>query len=223
MQYRLILASCRQSSSCTRPFNRVGIVLIRQAKNLSQPTSSPTLSSHLSTHTPLSSSLLLGPLPLLLPPTHASTSSISHTLSHLSTLLTTVNLLRNLPGLVSQKRQINIPSDICAKHNIVEEDVLRNGSAAVGLKDGLWEIGTRGMDELITARREVGKEGNGGKVTPGSVMPLFLSVVSESSARHQAEGAKRSCGFFLPLPLGSLLRLGYDADPRSRPNPTSND
>ena len=82
---------------------------------------------------------------------------------------------------------MNIPADIAAKHNIVEEDVLRNGSNAKGLKDGLWDIGTRGMDELITARREL--KASGGKVDPGNVMPLFLSVVSLSS----------SLPFLLPL------------------------
>jgi len=64
---------------------------------------------------------------------------------------------------------------------------LRNGSNAKGLKDGLWDIGTRGMDELITARREL--KASGGKVDPGNVMPLFLSVVSLSS----------SLPFLLPL------------------------
>jgi NADH dehydrogenase [ubiquinone] 1 alpha subcomplex assembly factor 6 len=78
--------------------------------------------------------------------------------------------------MVASKRQLNIPSDVASKHSIVEEDVLRNGAGAKGLKDGLWEIGTRGMDELITARREL--KGSGGKVDPGNVMPLFLSVVS---------------------------------------------
>jgi NADH dehydrogenase [ubiquinone] 1 alpha subcomplex assembly factor 6 len=81
--------------------------------------------------------------------------------------------------MISSKRQINIPSDISAKHGIVEEDVLRNGSQAKGLKDGLWDIGTRGMDELITARREL--KSSGGKVDPGTCMPLFLSVVRDSS------------------------------------------
>lgn len=88
------------------------------------------------------------------------------------------SLLRNLPILVSSKRQVSIPSDISIKHSIVEEDVLRNGSQAKGLRDGLWEIGTRGMDELITARREL--KSSNGKVVPGSTMPLFLSVVSLS-------------------------------------------
>ena len=64
---------------------------------------------------------------------------------------------------------------------------MRNGSNAKGLKDGLWDIGTRGMDELITARREL--KASGGKVDPGNVMPLFLSVVSLSS----------SLPFLLPL------------------------
>ncbi|CAD6589790.1 MAG: hypothetical protein TREMPRED_005517, partial [Tremellales sp. Tagirdzhanova-0007] len=147
----------------------------QRAKILSRPPASATLESHLSTHAPLSNSLLLGPLPLLLPPTHPSIAHISHTLSHISTLLTTVTLLRTLPILVSSKRQLNLPSDICETHGIVEEDVLRNGPRATGLRDGCLEVGTRGMDELITARRDL-KESNG-KVVPPHVMPLFLAAV----------------------------------------------
>ncbi|WWD20847.1 hypothetical protein CI109_105324 [Kwoniella shandongensis] len=146
-----------------------------RAKTLSLPPSSPTFESHLSTYTPLSTALLLGPLPLLLPPSHSTTAHISHTLSHLSTLLTTVSLLRNLPILISSKRQINIPSDLAEKHSIVEEQVLRKGAEATGIRDACWDIGTRGMDELITARRDL-KE-TGGKVVPSTVMPLFLSAV----------------------------------------------
>ena len=111
-----------------------------------------------------------------MPPTHSSTSSITHTLSHLATLLTTVSLLKTLPVLVNSKRQINIPHDIAQKHGIVEEDVLRKGSEAQGLRDALYEIGTRGMDELITARREL--KGSGGKVDPKIATPIFLSAVS---------------------------------------------
>ncbi|WVF67886.1 hypothetical protein IAT40_002647 [Kwoniella sp. CBS 6097] len=146
-----------------------------RAKTLSLPPSSPTLESHITTHSPLSTSLLLGPLPILLPPTHSASSHISHTLSHLSTLLTTTSLLRNLPLMVSSKRTINLPADICEKHGIVEEEVLRKGAEASGLRDACWTVGTRGMDELITARRDL-KE-TGGKVVPSGVMPLFLSAV----------------------------------------------
>ncbi|WWC65335.1 uncharacterized protein I303_107953 [Kwoniella dejecticola CBS 10117] len=146
-----------------------------RAKALSLPPSSSTLTSHLSTHSPIGSSLLLGPLPILLPPAHPETAHISHTLSHLSTLLTTVSLLRNLPLLVSGKKQINIPHDISQKHSLVEEEIFRKGAEATGLRDAILEIGTRGMDELITARRDL-KETQG-RVKPESAMPIFLSAV----------------------------------------------
>jgi NADH dehydrogenase [ubiquinone] 1 alpha subcomplex assembly factor 6 len=61
----------------------------------------------------------------------------------------------------------------------VEEEVLRKGSEAKGVKDGCWDVGTRGMDELITARRDL-KE-SGGKVVPAGVMPLFLAAVRTTS------------------------------------------
>jgi len=156
-----------------------------RAKTLTLPPSLPTLEDHLSTYTPLSTSLLLGPLPLLLPPTAPQSAQISHTLSHISTLLAAVSLLRTLPILVSAKRQINLPSDVCERHSIVEEDVLRNGAAAKGLKDAVLEIGTRGMDELITARRDL--KDTGGKVVPGAVMPLFLSSVPAESYLKRLE------------------------------------
>ncbi|WVQ86234.1 hypothetical protein IAT38_008402 [Cryptococcus sp. DSM 104549] len=146
-----------------------------RAKTLSLPPSSPTLQSYIDTHSPLSTSLLLGPLPLILPPTHPASAHLSHTLSHVSTLLTTVSLLRNLPLLVSSKRQVNLPAELCEKHGIVEEELLRKGAEAKGFRDACWEVGTRGMDELITARRDL-KE-TGGKVVPGSAMPIFLSAV----------------------------------------------
>ena len=151
------------------------------------PHASATLTSHLSTHGPLSSSLLLGPLPLLLPPSHAATSSTSHVLSHLASLLTVTSLIRNLPVLVKNKNQLNIPADVCERHGIVEEQVLRQGADAKGLKDAIYEIGTRGMDEMITARREVkgmrcdgaeDKSNTSGRVEPKAVRPLFLSAVS---------------------------------------------
>ncbi|WVN89084.1 uncharacterized protein L203_104300 [Cryptococcus depauperatus CBS 7841] len=146
-----------------------------RTKTMSLPPAAASLESHISIHTPLSTALLLGPLPILLPPADPSTAHISHTLSHVSTLLTVVSLLRNLPILVTQKRQTNIPADLCEKHGLVEEELFRKGAQAKGLKDACWEIGTRGMDELITARRDL-KE-NGGKVVPRHVMPIFLSAV----------------------------------------------
>lgn len=176
-----------------------------RAKSLNLPPASPSLASHLSTHGPLSTSLLLGPLPLLLPPSHSATSSTAHVLSHLASLLTVTSLIRNLPILVKSKNQLNIPADVCERHSIVEEQVLRQGADAKGLRDAVYEIGTRGMDEMITARREVkgmicdeGAEGavqegqvknTSGKIEPKSVRPLFLSAIPAEAYLKRLEAA----------------------------------
>ena len=73
-------------------------------------------------------------------------------------------------------KKLNIPADVSEKHNIVEEEVYRKGADAKGLRDACYEIGTRGMDELITARRDLKK--TDGKVIPKEAMPLFLQAVS---------------------------------------------
>jgi len=97
-------------------------------------------------------------------------------------------MLKTLPVLVQSKRQINIPHDISQKYGIIEEEVLRKGAEAKGVKDGLLEIGTRGMDELITARREL--KGNGGKVDPKIAVPVFLNAVSWTSERQNDRSSK---------------------------------
>jgi hypothetical protein len=154
---------------------------------------------------------LLGPLPLLLPPTHPSTSAHSHTLTHLSSLLTTTSLLRGLPLQVSNRR-FTLPRDIALKNGLVEEQVFRDGGETKGLRDACFEIGTRGMDELITARSHL-KE-TGGKVVPGEVMPLFLSAVSSISDRHRILSSR----FHTADPLTRLKSLAC----RSQLSVTSN-
>lgn len=143
-------------------------------------TGSPThdsLQQYLDHTSPLQNALLLGTLPLLLPPTHPSTSSIDHTLTHLSSLLSTVSLLKSLP-FSAHKRGPLLPREILAKYGVVEEEVYRSGGEAKGLTDACFEVGTRGMDELITARSHL--KTDGGKVKPEVVMPIFLSAVSVS-------------------------------------------
>lgn len=142
---------------------------------MSAPIAHPTLQAHLDHYAPLQNSLLLGPLPILLPPTNPATSDVSHSLTHIASLLTTTSLLRGLPQSLSN-RKFTIPRDIAVKHKLVEEQVFRQGDDAPGFKDACFEIGTRGMDELITTRSHL-KE-SGGKVEPQSVMPLFLAAVS---------------------------------------------
>jgi NADH dehydrogenase [ubiquinone] 1 alpha subcomplex assembly factor 6 len=73
-------------------------------------------------------------------------------------------------------RKFTLPSELAVKHKVVEEEVFRSGGEAKGLKDACFEVGTRGMDELITARSHL-KE-SGGKIVPKEVIPLFLAAVS---------------------------------------------
>lgn len=48
---------------------------------------------------------------------------------------------------------VMLPLDIMAEAGVREEDVLRNGSNAQGLKDAVFQVATRANDHLITARQ----------------------------------------------------------------------
>ncbi|BEI80938.1 hypothetical protein CcaverHIS002_0200980 [Cutaneotrichosporon cavernicola] len=171
-----------------RPVQRyyLGQLIDVRAKNLAAPSASATLEQHLATYSPLAGALLQGPLPILLSPTDPETGHIAHTLSHIAHLLAVSSLLRALPSLVA-KRQLNIPADVSARHGLVDEEVFRRGTEAPGLKDALFEIATRGMDELITARRDLNK--TDGKVVPKECMPLFLAAVPAERYLHRLEKA----------------------------------
>nr|POF13847.1 nadh dehydrogenase (ubiquinone) complex i, assembly factor 6 [Quercus suber] len=53
----------------------------------------------------------------------------------------------------SQHGAVTLPLDIMAEACVREEDVLRNGSAAKGLRDAVFTVATRANDHLITARQ----------------------------------------------------------------------
>ncbi|KAI9847004.1 MAG: hypothetical protein M1837_003360 [Sclerophora amabilis] len=52
----------------------------------------------------------------------------------------------------SQQGRVPLPLTIMATHNVVEEAVLRQGAAAPGLKDAVFQVATRANDHLVTAR-----------------------------------------------------------------------
>jgi len=68
---------------------------------------------------------------------------------------TTHNTQGQMPGDISARRQgsVMLPLDIMASANVREEDVLRNGSRAHGLRDAVFAVATRANDHLITARQ----------------------------------------------------------------------
>lgn len=55
----------------------------------------------------------------------------------------------------SQQGSVTLPLDIMAEVGLREEDVLRKGSEATGLKDAVFKVATRASDHLITARSMV--------------------------------------------------------------------
>lgn len=47
---------------------------------------------------------------------------------------------------------VTLPLDVMAEANLCEEDVLRQGAEAPGLRDAVFAVATRASDHLITAR-----------------------------------------------------------------------
>ena len=61
------------------------------------------------------------------------------------------------PGVEAQRSgsgqgAVTLPLDIMAEVGLREEDVIRNGAEAEGLRDAVFKVATRASDHLITAR-----------------------------------------------------------------------
>ncbi|KAL9129512.1 MAG: hypothetical protein Q9217_002036 [Psora testacea] len=98
-----------------------------------------------------------------------------HVASHVGKASGIVAVLRGLPlvafptppkhhsntaaigGSLQRGRQgaVMLPLDIMARTGVREEDVLRQGAEAKGLRDAVFEVATRASDHLITAREMV--------------------------------------------------------------------
>jgi NADH dehydrogenase [ubiquinone] 1 alpha subcomplex assembly factor 6 len=83
------------------------------------------------------------------------------------------------------RKALPLPADVAAQHGVVDEDVFRNGAGAAGFRDAVFTVATRGMDELITARTDLKKDG--GRVVPKAAMPLFLAAVPAERFLHRLE------------------------------------
>lgn len=97
-----------------------------------------------------------------------------HVASHIGKASGIAAVLRGLPLIAFPQRQnthnnqsaqlggdvgasrhgaVMLPLDIMASAGVREEDVLRNGSNAHGLRDAVFQVATRANDHLITARQ----------------------------------------------------------------------
>lgn len=62
-----------------------------------------------------------------------------------------------------------------AAHNVSQEDVMRRGPEAEGLKDAVFEVATRANDHILTARKML--EDAGGEAREGRAFSTFLPAV----------------------------------------------
>ena len=105
-----------------------------------------------------------------------SSLTLDHLASHIGKAAGIVTVLRGLPLIAfpappnqhfnsqglspgvqevrkeSQTGSVVLPLDVMAECGVREEDVLRQGGEAKGLKDAVFKVATRGSDHLITAR-----------------------------------------------------------------------
>lgn len=104
-----------------------------------------------------------------------------------------------------------LPLDIMAEAGVQEEQVLRQGGSAPGLRDAIFAVATRANDHLITAR-EMLKNLQGGKDVGhefehlGDVEHTYTSEPEQGSSK-QLQEVNQAFGVLLGPALSSSLWL----------------
>ena len=121
--------------------------------------------------------------------------------------------------LDAQRRKqgsVTLPLDVMARTGVRDEDVLRKGAQAEGLRDAVFEVATRASDHLITARemlRNVYKGQDVGHAFEYEVEEGHQHQVGKTG--QQREEVERAFGVFMPavataLWLNSLQKYDFD-------------
>ena len=117
---------------------------------------------------------------------------------------------------------VTLPLDVMARSGVKDEDVLRKGAEAEGLRDAVFEVATRASDHLITASQML-KNVYAGE----DVDHLFeyegeeghdysaQTIKGPGKAAQQKEEVERAFGVFMPavatgLWLDKLQKLDFD-------------
>ena len=124
--------------------------------------------------------------------------------------------------LDSQRRSqgsVTLPLDVMAQCGVKDEDVLRNGAEAEGVRDAVFEVATRASDHLITARQMLKNVYAGGEVghdfEHGAEEEHQHQVDPKSKGDQQKEDVQRAFGVLMPavateLWLSKLQKLDFD-------------
>ncbi len=124
--------------------------------------------------------------------------------------------------LDSQRRSqgsVTLPLDVMARNGVRDEDVLRQGAEAEGLRDAVFEVATRASDHLITARQMLKNVYAGEDVDHdfehGGEEEHQYDISSKGKGLQQKEEIERAFGVFMPavateMWLNKLQRLDFD-------------
>ncbi|KAI9220487.1 isoprenoid synthase domain-containing protein, partial [Blastocladiella britannica] len=82
---------------------------------------------------------------------------VDHIASHIGKAQAIATLLRGTPFHL-RSRLFYLPSDVCAKHGVAAEQVMREGPSDA-LAAAVFDVATRANDHLITARTHMQEEG----------------------------------------------------------------
>ena len=156
--------------------------------------------------------------------------SLDHLASHIGKASGIVAVLRGLPLLAfppppnhhsnskglspgveaqrsgSQQGSVTLPLDIMADAGVREEDVLRKGAEAAGLRDAVFKVATRASDHLITARSMLRQLQKGEEVDhafEGDVEEEREDYTGEGYGKVQSE-VEQGFGVLIPAVSTSL-------------------
>lgn len=117
---------------------------------------------------------------------------------------------------------VTLPLDVMARTGVRDEDVLRKGAEAEGLRDAVFEVATRASDHLITARQMLKKVYAGEDVDHAFEYEgeeghnyNFQTTKGPGKAAERKEEVERAFGVFMPaaatgLWLDKLQKLDFD-------------
>jgi NADH dehydrogenase [ubiquinone] 1 alpha subcomplex assembly factor 6 len=125
-----------------------------------------------------------------------------------------------LAGDVGASRQgaVMLPLDIMAECGVREEDVLRNGAQAHGLRDAVFAVATRANDHLITARQMITNVRAGqdaGHDFEHQHEEEHIYSPQKGKAETQSQELERAFGVFMPaiatqIWLDRLQKVDFD-------------
>jgi NADH dehydrogenase [ubiquinone] 1 alpha subcomplex assembly factor 6 len=118
----------------------------------------------------------------------------------------------------SRHGAVMLPLDIMAECGVREEDVLRNGAQAHGLRDAVFSVATRASDHLITARQMITNVRSGqdaGHDFEHQHEEEHIYSPQKGKVESQSQELERAFGVFMPaiatqIWLDRLQKVDFD-------------